>query len=705
MSGSGNLAERILRAAGRGWAAVRRAIDVLLPCRFAILVLAAVAVALAAIDQGAESLRVMAEFGAPSQVGGNEPYLFRLGLFFVAAATLAASAWYFSRQAVLLQPPARPVSPVQEFLFRWAPRGLGLLGFGVPALALWLAADQYAVAVDVDQTPSPWLLLRLLAIAFLLSGVLFALLLARRRRLFRLEPLAVPDRGKRLRNLPKNAQRVIAASAVVTAALFVFILVDPIGLTAFVAVPTVLLFCAAIWVFTGTMVVLAAARWRLPLLSLLAVLLLVSSFWNDNHRVRPSAKARARPTLEEAAAAWVARLDALFPDEPRHPLFVVAAEGGGLRAAYWTAAVLSAIQAQYLTFAPHCFAISGVSGGSLGAAVFVGLDASGAADYRASARQILSHDFLAPTMARLLGSDLPQQFLPFPVLPDRGAAMEAAWERAWAKAGAGTFGRPFLELALEHRPLLFLNATDVATGKRIVFSGVQIRSRAGRAEDAALFKNAADGIDLLGGDLPISAAVHMSARFTYISPAGRVQSRDGVHRIVDGGYFENSGAATAAEIVAYLLSSRNPARERVAVHVLLVSHREKPLPAGEALSEELAPVRALLAARVARGEHAAAELKELAGRSGWTSFNLQTDAGVPLPLGWLLSSQARRAIDEAIDSRWNLRARARIGELLTGLAPTSARNLLPDAQSRKAAEKRKKPTGLRETLRRMVQAR
>src|SRR5262245_65240621 len=46
-------------------------------------------------------------------------------------------------------------------------------------------------------------------------------------------------------------------------------------------------------------------------------------------------------------------------------------------------------------------------------------------------------------------------------------------------------------------------------------------------------------------DIPLSTTAHMSARFTFVSPAGRFP--DGSH-IVDSGYFENSAATTAYEI-------------------------------------------------------------------------------------------------------------------------------------------------------------
>ena len=66
-------AKRLLRIARRAWVWLRRGIDTLLPCRFAILVLGLVTVILALTDQGLESLRVMAEFGNSDQVGAREP--------------------------------------------------------------------------------------------------------------------------------------------------------------------------------------------------------------------------------------------------------------------------------------------------------------------------------------------------------------------------------------------------------------------------------------------------------------------------------------------------------------------------------------------------------------------------------------------------------------------------------------------------------
>ncbi|MFX7866411.1 hypothetical protein ABTK37_20655, partial [Acinetobacter baumannii] len=54
----------------------------------------------------------------------------------------------------------------------------------------------------------------------------------------------------------------------------------------------------------------------------------------------------------------------------KFPLYVVAAEGGGIYAATHAASFLAEIQDMCPGFSHHLFAISGVSGGSVGAAVF-----------------------------------------------------------------------------------------------------------------------------------------------------------------------------------------------------------------------------------------------------------------------------------------------------------------------------------------------
>ena len=121
-----------------------------------------------------------------------------------------------------------------------------------------------------------------------------------------------------------------------------------------------------------------------------------------------------------------------------------------MRAAYWTALVLGEIEDRArdrrLDFGRHVFAISGVSGGSLGAAVYASLlrnraDSRLRADrmpharrqvgIRERAERILARDFLSPTVAVMLFPDLLQQLVPIGFLNDRAVAIERPWEAAW----------------------------------------------------------------------------------------------------------------------------------------------------------------------------------------------------------------------------------------------------------------------------------
>ncbi|HYT33203.1 MAG TPA: hypothetical protein VEO37_11450, partial [Thermoanaerobaculia bacterium] len=98
------------------------------------------------------------------------------------------------------------------------------------------------------------------------------------------------------------------------------------------------------------------------------------------------------------------------------------------------------------------------------------------------------------------------------------------------------------------------------------------------------------------------------------------------------------------------------------------------------------------------------ELRSIAGPAAWTEFNLRTDERVPLPLGWLLSAQARRAIDAAIDSGPNKAARAQVGALLTDLPRGAARNNSPDRLSQ-TARKQEPSKGVGAAIRQIVKGR
>src|SRR5437773_769107 len=199
---------------------------------------------------------------------------------------------------------------------------------------------------------------------------------------------------------------------------------------------SVLFLAATSWISLGSLWIYFARRWRLPIITMFIVSASICSLWNDNHVIRVvPPRELSRADVIESFRTWYNLAEKNDGTGTLHPLFIVATEGGGIRAAYWTATVLGGIQDANPNFAPHLFAISGVSGGSLGAAVFDALLAEpnpASFKFKSKAHDILSQDFLSPTLAAMLYPDFVQRFLPVPIpYFDRGRALEMAWEKAW----------------------------------------------------------------------------------------------------------------------------------------------------------------------------------------------------------------------------------------------------------------------------------
>jgi hypothetical protein len=271
-------------------------------------------------------------------------------------------------------------------------------------------------------------------------------------------------------------------------------------------------------------------------------------------------------------------------------------------------------------------------------------------------------------VAALLYPDLVQRLLPFPVAHfDRALALEQAWERAWRREvqGSDRLAEPMARLreAKGWAPVLFLNATWVETGKRIIASQAAIG-----AED---FVDTEDAQGFFSPRrLRLSTAAHMSARFTYVSPAGTLVKGDKPHgRVVDGGYFENSGATTTLEIAKTVnLLKEDPAEdprwrkvEPIVIHIsnepVNRTHPPETLEKGADhpkiaparwMPEIGSPLQTLLSTREARGVYARETLKLHVGEDNFFQFGLCRESS-NVPLGWVLSSGTRRNMDSQLE--------------------------------------------------------
>jgi hypothetical protein len=379
--------------------------------------------------------------------------------------------------------------------------------------------------------------------------------------------------------------------------------------------------------------------------------------------------------VDQALAQWRAEN---CSGEQCRPMVLVATAGGGIRAAYWTGTLLGRLHDQVPGFDDFLFALSGVSGGAVGAAVYralLGADgappvACGAME--ACAQAVLARDFLGPVAAALLHQDLLQRFLPLPVLPDRAAALEAAWEAAVREVSAGerSLSQPLGGLgAGDGRPwpALFLNATWVDNGRRIVATNLRFDEQSGVAGEP--FARSNDQLAVIGQDLKLSTAAHNSARFPLVSPPGMWRDADGAiaGRLQDGGLFENYGAETALDLLAAVcrqftcardeVAFPSPERPRLTPIVILISS-DPTLPPNLVESPSNPPanfgyeirstLRSFANTRSGRGAEAAARLAEQAGSIGrLVEFRMcrpTLDHQDP-PLGWALSQGARRTIE------------------------------------------------------------
>jgi hypothetical protein len=477
----------------------------------------------------------------------------------------------------------------------------------------------------------------------------------------------------------------------------------------------VIIFALSFWMMLRTWVIFWLDHRRFPVITSVFVWAFLASFFTfgDNHGVRTIARAETtaikpghRVSVAKAVEGWRGEASpSPSASSSGHAEVVltpiiVASAGGGIRAAYWTAITLAKMHEDPL-FHSNLFAISAVSGGALGAAAYEAAlsdlkdrntfcpeDNRTGKELGQVVREFLAKDFLAPTLASLLGGDMLARLVPVRLIPDRAEALERSWERAWPVACAGgqsRFAEAFLDLwpkdgnsVVRHHPAYMINGTLIHTGARIITSNLVI--------SPDVFREAHDFYAFVGSEeIALSTAVHNGARFTYVSPAGPLYAQLDLNgrkvmtgQIIDGGYFENFGAETASDLLIALcevlrcsqIQSATPnGNERDAppaprIHPIVIqissdpelpntaleeNEQPKKLSSLEHYSEVWAPIRGFQNTRDARGINAMKRLHYLVEkRYGGTFAHLRLctlDDREEPPLGWVLSDAAQETID------------------------------------------------------------
>jgi Patatin-like phospholipase len=345
--------------------------------------------------------------------------------------------------------------------------------------------------------------------------------------------------------------------------------------------------------------------------------------------------------------------------KPGAGVIVVAASGGGIKAAAWTARVLTGLEKlDPGKFGGSVRLISSVSGGSVGAMYFVNeYDANGTGLPASTAELEKAVGYAKSSSLDdiawgLVYPDFLRVFVPvFFRHLDRGQALEAALTRGsdtskdLLLSPLSTWRAGVLNGA---RPAVVFNATVVESGQRFLMGTTELnKSIQGRSSLQDEFG---------GRDIPIVTAARLSATFPYVSPAARPDIEGKQVHVVDGGYTDNFGMATLlAWLEEALFTANNPVRR-----VLIIEIRASPpASATPTLSwrgwpfQAYAPISAMLNVRdngqMPRNDEERRLLKAYAD-----SCNIDVEHAVfeypseDAPLSWHLSPKD----EDEIESTW-----------------------------------------------------
>ncbi|MBT9493287.1 MAG: hypothetical protein IV107_13305 [Paucibacter sp.] len=675
-------------------------------CAMPLLCLLVFAAFVGLVPQGLDVLRTLAERAASNAFDASVAGLLWLA---TSTTTLGLSLWYSMRWLLGAEMAGLPLADRLGWWRRNLPRAAGAAPAAMVALG-------FASLIDAERADQVDRAAQAAARCFGLLALLILLTLILRGRLLlkllQLGLLASPagrapastgqEQDLRPASLPQGQplpwlSRVtigwgLACSFLLTAMLVLF----PLGVPHLMGTAAIVGFAlASINWFGSFLLSYWPLRNGLPHLAPWAMVLAgLLGWWTDNHHVQPAAlgghlAAPARPSVGEAFAQHLAGRTEPVAAKPL-PVIFIASEGGGIRAAFWTAEILNQLAAAEPGWPAQTFALSGVSGGSLGLASWLATQRAGLCPtlvYQDSGGlgwpltpgqpspvgRYLGDDFLSAPVAGMLFYDLLQRFWPFAIDGfDRSRALEASWQRAHADLPGQPFARPLWQwyAGCEGRlPELMINTTVVETGQRAVLTRLADGYDDGTGNGESIFTNGLklDGQDLMSAGRFSSAAqsvaglVHHSARFPALSPAGTVSYRAAAEapaepkvRLVDGGYYDNSGAQTLVDLIDHLCKRQreqaSPQQRPFRPIVLLVRNAPEAFDA-QRLAEQLSPsgwfpesgsiVAGLYNARSAHAVTARLKLLQIMGPDLIDLAVPINSAAAKAPLGWTLSTTAQ----------------------------------------------------------------
>jgi len=423
-------------------------------------------------------------------------------------------------------------------------------------------------------------------------------------------------------------------------------------------------------------------RFPISIRFLLLLVLLYSSIKNDDHPVRQQQREAVlttqRPELKAHFKQWFIQYKkemdaALEPDTQRkfkgYPVIFICAEGGALRTGGFTAFYLTKLQrlcedTLKINFKRAVYAMSGVSGGSLGLGVFNAVTyvnnssvlINGTKSVNA-AQTFFEGDFISSIIGKMFFGDLLNLFLPWHVnVFDRAIAMEKAWEKQYSKLlkadtlsqRSNVFSLPFNQSnSAMNKPLIVFNTDEVESGKQCWIANFQPAGLYDQEERDLLASK-------IQGNINYSTGINFSTRFPLFSPGAMLRKACLKYHYLDGGYVENTGAGTMLEILQVLNTDTIFKQVRPVVIFLRFSDQVTPPDGSNNINfgnEITEIIGGIYNARKGRSDAAVHQLDTLIIKKmngGIVDAALKpTERDVPM--NWILSKQSLDYINKDID--------------------------------------------------------
>lgn len=368
-----------------------------------------------------------------------------------------------------------------------------------------------------------------------------------------------------------------------------------------------------------------------------------------------------RQALPDHFDAWLTHRQKKMRQKDPYPVFLLVGEGGGSRAGLWMSHLLSSLQdSTDGAFTEHTYAMSTVSGSTTGAGTFFYFLKNNYGSLGPRSRIMFQTNYLSSSLAHLMGQDALKSIIPG-IYPrregrhrDRAAQIEHEWAiGAWnalrldesyrlRPPADSSLHQPFTSFWQTYDgqydldlPILIANSTRVETGRPAIISPINLASK-----DPAY--NILEHLQADGREISLITGMHLSSRFPIINAAAKL---DGLGYFVDGGYYDNSGAATMNNLLDEL--ARYTFNDTFELNLILVRNNAVPQTMNTGNKLQLtSPLQTLLNTRSGHGAHNVESLLQKFSNQTVFTFDLQHDQTQcdVLPLARFLSARAAKII-------------------------------------------------------------